>query len=32
MCREKQDTTTAILFEEILADENSIDYPETQLG
>ena len=32
MCREKQDTTTAILFEEILADEeHHIDYLETQL-
>ena len=32
MCREKQDSTTAILFEEILADEEQhIDYLETQL-
>lgn len=32
MCREKQDTTTANLFEEILADEEQhIDYLETQL-
>lgn len=33
MCREKQDTTSAILFEEILADEEQhIDYLETQLA
>ena len=33
LCREKQDTTTAILFEEILADEEQhIDYLETQLA
>ena len=32
MCREKQDSTTATLFEEILADEEGhIDYLETQL-
>jgi len=32
MCREKHDSTTAILFEEILADEEQhIDYLETQL-
>jgi bacterioferritin len=32
MCREKQDSTTAILFEQILADEEQhIDYLETQL-
>jgi bacterioferritin len=32
MCREKQDATTANLFEMILADEeNHIDYLETQL-
>ena len=32
MCREKQDSTTAKLFEEILADEEEhIDYLETQL-
>ena len=32
MCREKQDSTTALLFEEILADEEQhIDYLETQL-
>jgi len=32
MCRDKHDTTTAILFEEILADEEQhIDYLETQL-
>ena len=32
MCREKQDATTATLFEEILADEEQhIDYLETQL-
>lgn len=32
MCREKQDTTSAILLEEILADEEQhIDYLETQL-
>lgn len=32
LCRDKQDTTTAILFEEILADEEQhIDYLETQL-
>jgi bacterioferritin len=33
MCREKQDTTTANLFEGILADEEGhIDYLETQLA
>ena len=33
MCREKHDTSTAILFEEILADEEKhIDYLETQLA
>lgn len=33
MCRDKHDTTTAILFEEILADEEQhIDYLETQLA
>lgn len=33
LCRERQDTTTAILFEEILADEEQhIDYLETQLA
>lgn len=33
MCRERQDTTSAILFEEILADEeHHIDYLETQLA
>ncbi len=32
MCRDKHDSTTAILFEEILADEEEhIDYLETQL-
>lgn len=32
MCREKQDSTSATLFEEILADEEQhIDYLETQL-
>ncbi|MEI6251461.1 MAG: bacterioferritin [Mycobacteriaceae bacterium] len=32
LCREKQDSTTAILFEQILADEEQhIDYLETQL-
>lgn len=32
MCRDKHDSTTAILFEEILADEEQhIDYLETQL-
>ena len=32
MCREKQDSTTAKLFEEILADEEQhVDYLETQL-
>lgn len=32
MCRDKQDSTTAKLFEEILADEEEhIDYLETQL-
>lgn len=32
MCREKQDSTTATLFEEILADEEQhVDYLETQL-
>ena len=32
LCREKQDSTTAILFEEIMADEeHHIDYLETQL-
>ena len=32
MCRDKHDTTTAILLEEILADEEQhIDYLETQL-
>jgi bacterioferritin len=32
MCREKQDSTSAILLEEILADEeHHIDYLETQL-
>jgi bacterioferritin len=32
MCREKQDSTTAMLFEQILADEeHHIDYLETQL-
>lgn len=32
MCREKQDSTTATLFEEILADEEKhVDYLETQL-
>ena len=32
LCRERQDTTSAILFEEILADEeHHIDYLETQL-
>ena len=32
MCREKQDSTTAILFEQILADEEQhVDYLETQL-
>lgn len=32
LCREKQDSTTAILFEEILADEEKhVDYLETQL-
>lgn len=32
MCREKSDTTTANLFESILADEEKhIDYLETQL-
>ena len=31
LCREKQDSTTAILFEEIMADEeHHIDYLETQ--
>jgi bacterioferritin len=33
MCREKQDATTATLFEKILADEEDhIDYLETQLA
>lgn len=33
MCREKQDSTSASLFEEILADEEQhIDYLETQLA
>jgi len=32
LCRERQDSTTAILFEEIMADEEQhIDYLETQL-
>ena len=32
MCRDKQDSTTAALFEEILADEEKhVDYLETQL-
>ena len=32
MCREKEDATSANLFEKILADEeNHIDYLETQL-
>ena len=32
LCRERQDSTTATLFEEILADEEQhIDYLETQL-
>jgi bacterioferritin len=32
MCREKQDATSANIFEMILADEeNHIDYLETQL-
>jgi len=32
LCREKRDTTTAILFEQILADEEKhIDYLESQL-
>jgi len=32
LCREKQDSTTATLFEEIVADEEKhIDYLETQL-
>ena len=32
MCREKEDATTANLFEKILADEEDhIDYLETQL-
>lgn len=32
MCREKQDSTTAALFEEIMADEEKhVDYLETQL-
>ena len=32
MCREKQDSTTANLFEDIVADEeHHIDYLETQL-
>lgn len=32
MCREKQDSTTAALFEEIIADEEKhLDYLETQL-
>ena len=32
MCRERQDSTTAMLFEQILADEeHHIDYLETQL-
>lgn len=32
LCREKQDSTTAILFEEIMADEeHHVDYLETQL-
>jgi bacterioferritin len=32
LCREKQDSTTAILFESIVADEeHHIDYLETQL-
>lgn len=32
MCREKQDSTSAALFEEILADEEKhVDYLETQL-
>jgi bacterioferritin len=32
MCREKQDSTTAALFEEIIADEEKhVDYLETQL-
>ena len=33
MCREKQDSTSAALFEAILADEEShVDYLETQLA
>jgi bacterioferritin len=33
MCRERQDSTSAALFEEILADEEQhIDYLETQLA
>lgn len=32
MCRERQDSTTAALFEEIIADEEKhVDYLETQL-
>lgn len=32
MCREKQDTTSAVLLEKIVADEEEhIDYLETQL-
>ena len=32
LCREKQDSTTAVLFEEIVADEEKhVDYLETQL-
>ena len=32
MCREKQDSTSAILLEKIVADEeNHVDYLETQL-
>ncbi|ORV18452.1 bacterioferritin [Mycobacterium celatum] len=32
LCREKQDTTSAIIFEKIVADEeNHIDYLQTQL-
>ena len=32
LCREKQDSTTAVLFEGIVADEeHHIDYLETQL-
>ena len=33
MCREKQDSTSAALFEEIMADEEKhVDYLETQLA